>query len=116
MSDRRNKYDLQIKSVLHNFLENEVLPGTQVEADDFWFSLREIISDFSPINKQLLDERIKLQKELDQWHIKNPGPKFRSTTKSKSNSKSKAKLQIRSFPNREGLRGNADILNLVGQG
>ena len=74
MSDRTNKYDLQIKSALHNFLENEVLPGTQVEADDFWCSLKEIISDFSPINRQLLDERIKLQKEIDQWHIKNPGP------------------------------------------
>ena len=74
MSDRTNKYDLQIKSVLHSFLENEVLPGTQVEADDFWCSLKEIISDFSPINKQLLDERIELQKEIDQWHIKNPGP------------------------------------------
>ena len=69
-----NKYDIQIKSTFRTFVENEVLPGTQIEADDFWFSLREIIVDLSPINRQLLDERIKLQKEIDQWHLKNPGP------------------------------------------
>ena len=69
-----NKYDIQIKSTFRSFVENEVLPGTQIEADDFWFSLREIIVDLSPINKQLLDERTKLQKEINQWHLKNPGP------------------------------------------
>ncbi|MDG1986474.1 MAG: malate synthase G [Halieaceae bacterium] len=74
MPDRTTKYDLQIKSTLLTFLENEVLPGTQIEADDFWFSLREIIVDLSPINRQLLDERTKLQKEINQWHLKNPGP------------------------------------------
>ena len=65
MTYETNKYDIQIKSTFRAFVENEVLPGTQIEADDFWFSLREIIVDLSPINRQLLDERIKLQKESD---------------------------------------------------
>ncbi len=74
MSDRIIKYDLQIQRSLYVFLEEEVLPATDVESDDFWSSFGNIIADLSPINRQLLNERERLQKEIDQWHLQNPGP------------------------------------------
>ncbi len=74
MSERIIKYDLQIQQSLYVFLEEEVLPATDVESDDFWSSFRNIITDLSPTNRQLLNERDRLQKEIDQWHLQNPGP------------------------------------------
>ncbi len=74
MSTRVIEYGLQIESSLHSFVTNEVIPGTEINQDQFWSSLREIIEDFAPRNKHLLDERNRLQKELGRWHRSNPGP------------------------------------------
>ena len=68
------KYRLRVAPQLYGFIENEVLPGTRVYSDDFWRGFDAIVHDLTPKNHALLQERARLQKELDAWHDKHSGP------------------------------------------
>ena len=74
MTDRSPRGRLQVATVLATFIENEVLPGTGIDADAFWQGFDAIVHDLSPRNAALLDERDRLQTQLDAWHAKHPGP------------------------------------------
>ena len=65
---------LQVATVLHQFIEEKVLPGTGVDAATFWQGFDALIADLAPKNIALLAERDRLQTELDAWHKANPGP------------------------------------------
>ena len=65
---------LQVATVLHQFNENRVLPGTGVSAASFWNGLDALVADLAPRNIALLAERDRLQTELDRWHTAHPGP------------------------------------------
>jgi len=62
---------LQVASVLHRFLESEVLPGTGLSADKFWTQLESLIDELTPVNQKLLQKRDELQNLLHQWHKKH---------------------------------------------
>jgi len=51
-----------------------VLPGTGVASEAFWAGFDAIVADLAPKNAALLAERERLQRELDAWHKKHPGP------------------------------------------
>ncbi len=74
MSERVNMGRLQVAANLQRFIEDEVLPGTGVEAAAFWKGFDELVHDLAPKNRALLAERDRLQVELDNWHRSNPGP------------------------------------------
>jgi len=74
MSDRTQVHGLRVATVLHRFIEDQVLPGTGVNAADFWKGFDAIVHDLAPKNAALLAERDRLQLELDAWHKANPGP------------------------------------------
>ncbi|KAF0251216.1 malate synthase G [Pseudomonas putida] len=65
---------LQVAETLKNFIEQEVLPGTNVSSDDFWKGLDTLVHDLAPQNRALLLERDRIQVQLDEWHRGNPGP------------------------------------------
>ena len=67
-------HNLQVATVLHTFVNEQVLPGTGVSADKFWQGFDAIVADLSPKNIALLAERDRLQTEQDAWHKANPGP------------------------------------------
>ncbi len=67
-------HNLQVATVLHTFINEQVLPGTGVSADKFWKGFDAIVADLSPKNTALLAERDRLQTEQDAWHKANPGP------------------------------------------
>ena len=67
-------HDLQVATVLHQFIETRVLPGTGVASADFWKGFDALVADLAPKNIALLAERDRLQTELDTWHKANPGP------------------------------------------
>ncbi len=74
MTARTPVHRLQVATNLHTFINDKVLPGTDVAADKFWAGFDAIVADLSPKNIALLAERDRLQSELDAWHKANPGP------------------------------------------
>ncbi|MFC7461977.1 malate synthase G [Hydrogenophaga defluvii] len=74
MTARTPVHQLQVATELHQFIENEVLPGTGVDSAAFWKGFDAIVADLAPKNIALLAERDRLQSELDAWHSANPGP------------------------------------------
>ncbi len=74
MTTRTPVHNLQVASELHQFIENDVLPGTGIDAAKFWAGFDAIVADLAPKNIALLAERDRLQTEIDGWHKANPGP------------------------------------------
>ena len=70
------KNDLKINQALFNFINNEVLPGTNIDKDDFWENFSKVVYELSPINKKLIDKREKIQKLIDEWHLSNSKEKY----------------------------------------
>ncbi|MBW8720914.1 MAG: malate synthase G, partial [Polaromonas sp.] len=71
---RTASHRLQVATNLYRFVEDEVLPGTGVASAAFWKGFDAIVADLAPKNLALLDERDRLQTEMDAWHKANPGP------------------------------------------
>ncbi len=70
----RIKYGgLYISKELDNFLQEEVIPGLDIQPSIFWKSLESILDTFGPKNKDLLDKRTSIQKQLDTWHLERKG-------------------------------------------
>ncbi len=67
--------DLRVAKELASFVEDEVLPGTGLEAAQFWQGLAALTADFVPRGRDLLEKRGVLQGAIDEWHRKNPGAK-----------------------------------------
>ena len=65
------KGSLSVSTDLEKFLSTEVLPGLDLSEDDFWMSLENIVDEFSPRNKKLLEIRESIQREIDAWHLAN---------------------------------------------
>ncbi len=73
MTDRIQLGGLQVATVLHQLLENEIAPGTGVEPADFWRALESIVNDLAPRNRDLLAVRDDMQAKINAWHAANPG-------------------------------------------
>jgi len=76
MKNRIKKYNLEIDGKFFDFINNKVLPGTQIGKDDFWNNFSKLIYDFGPINKQLLKKREIIQQQLDKWHKDHIGKEY----------------------------------------
>ena len=59
---------LQVAKVLFDFVNNEAIPGTGLDADQFWAGADKVIHDLAPKNKALLAKRDDLQARIDAWH------------------------------------------------
>ncbi len=71
---RTTEHRLQVATVLHQFIESKVLPGTGIAPAAFWKGFDAIVADLAPKNIALLTERDRLQTALDTWHEAHPGP------------------------------------------
>jgi malate synthase len=74
MTDRIAAGRLQVASILHRFIDDQVLPGSGLDRKAFWRGFEALAHDLAPKNAALLAERDRLQAELDAWHRANPGP------------------------------------------
>jgi malate synthase len=70
MADRIDRNGLQIDKGLHDFLVDEAMPGTGIDADAFFAAFAAMVSDLTPKNRALLETREKLQSQIDAWHAK----------------------------------------------
>ncbi|WP_298609724.1 malate synthase G [uncultured Thiothrix sp.] len=73
MTDRIQLGSLQVSTLLHNFVNQQALPGTGVEPAAFWAGLEQIVNELAPRNRELLAKRDALQAKIDAWHVANKG-------------------------------------------
>ena len=64
---------LQVAKVLFDFVNNEAIPGTGLNADQFWAGADKVIHDLAPKNKALLAKRDDFQARIDTWHQTHAG-------------------------------------------
>jgi malate synthase len=68
MTERVTVGNLRVAKVLHDFVNNEALPGTDLDSDSFWAGADKVITDLAPRNADLLARRDELQAQIDKWH------------------------------------------------
>ena len=71
-----NVGNLKIDSELFEFINNEAIPNTGVESNNFWFEFEKSVHKLAAINKKLLETREEIQKKIDRWHISKKGSEF----------------------------------------
>jgi malate synthase len=64
---------LQVAQVLFDFVNNEAIPGTGLDAAKFWVGAEKIINELAPKNKALLAKRDDFQAQIDAWHQSRKG-------------------------------------------
>jgi malate synthase len=68
MTDRVSAGNLRVARVLYDFVNNEALPGTEIDPDSFWAGVDKVVTDLTPKNQDLLNRRDQLQAQIDKWH------------------------------------------------
>ncbi|CAJ1582609.1 malate synthase G [[Mycobacterium] wendilense] len=68
MTERVTVGNLRVARVLHDFINNEALPGTDIDPDTFWAGVDKVVADLTPQNESLLARRDELQAQIDKWH------------------------------------------------
>ena len=74
MTHRTEIHGLKVATILKDFVDQQVLPGTGIGSDAFWAGFSGLVHDLAPRNASLLAERDRLQAAIDAWHQKHPGP------------------------------------------
>ena len=74
MTARTFLHGLQVATELQRFIDDEVLPGTDVAPAAFWPGFADLVRTLAPQNAALLAERERLQGEIDAWHRAHRGP------------------------------------------
>ena len=67
---------LSVAKALHDFINDEALPGSGVAAEKFWTGLEAILNDLAPRNQALLAKRDRIQESIDAWHRQRRGRPF----------------------------------------
>ena len=68
MPKRVQSGDLAVAEELYKFINDEVLPGTNISPDKFWSEFESVIHDLAPRNRVLLSKRDELQSQINKWH------------------------------------------------
>ena len=63
--------NLTVDGDLADFVQNELLKGTDIDVKNFWSGFVKSINKLVPKNKYLLKKREDIQKKIDDWHNKN---------------------------------------------
>ena len=56
------KNGLKINSLLFEFINNEVIPGTNINTEEFWNNFEKVVHELAPINKKLIEKKRKNSK------------------------------------------------------
>ena len=69
---------LSVAENLYNFVNNELLSGTGINANRFWINFDKAVNELAIKNKNLLNRRDKIQRKINGWHQDRLGKKFKS--------------------------------------
>ena len=67
--EKINISNLSVDENLVKFINDEVLPGTNINGKKFWESFSEVVNKLAQKNKSLIQKRAEIQKKIDEWHI-----------------------------------------------
>jgi malate synthase len=73
MNSRIDCNGLAVARELYDLVNDEIIPGTGVEADNFWAGFAELVADLGPKNRALLEKRAHIRELIKDWHRANPG-------------------------------------------
>lgn len=73
MTERVQVGGLQVAKNLFDFVNNEAIPGTGVDADKFWAEFDKIVHELAPRNRDLLAKRDAIQEKMDSWNRDQKG-------------------------------------------
>jgi len=71
-----DKGNLKVNYDLLEFLNDELLPGTNIDPIKFWSGFDKAAHELTAVNKKLLFIRGEMQKKIDKWHVDNKGKEF----------------------------------------
>ena len=58
------KNGLKINTKLFDFVNNEIIPGTNIKTDEFWGSFGKIVHELAPLNKKLIQKREEAKRKV----------------------------------------------------
>ena len=64
---------LKVATQLVDFVDNSLVPGLGLDAAHIWTALEDIVEEFAPRNKSLLERRQALQAQMDEWCREHAG-------------------------------------------
>ena len=67
------KGGVQVAQVLYDFITEQAIPGTGLEAEKFWAGFASLVNELAPKNKALLAKRDELQSKIDAYHQERQG-------------------------------------------
>src|SRR6056297_3106096 len=76
MTERVQVGGIQVAKNLYDFVNNEAIPGTGIDADKFWADFDAIVHELAPRNKELLAKRDAIQEKMDSWNRDHKGQKL----------------------------------------
>ena len=65
--------NLKVSQNLANFVNTELLNGTNLAPEKFWEGFDKVVHELAPKNKELIDIRKDLQNKINNWHKLNKG-------------------------------------------
>ncbi|MGH6820360.1 MAG: hypothetical protein ACREDU_05795, partial [Methylocella sp.] len=68
MMDYEKIGEISVAKILRDFIGDEVLPGTDIGAGQFWSGLAGLVGDFAPRIRDQLRFRDELQEKIDEYH------------------------------------------------
>ena len=68
MTDRTSSGNLKVATELYRFITDEAIPGTGIDAREFWTAIDALIHELAPINRELVAKRDALQEKIDSYH------------------------------------------------
>ena len=73
MAERVQRCGLSVAAELDDLVQQEMLPGTSVDAGAFWAGFAAALAQLGPRNRALLEKREALQAQIDRWHLDRRG-------------------------------------------
>lgn len=67
---------LKVASELAALVQDEICQDIGITAETVWTKFEELVAEFAPINRSLLEKREQLQHQLDEWHVGHKGQDF----------------------------------------
>ena len=70
------KNGIKINSKFFEFVNDEVISGTNIKSEEFWNNFEKAVHELVPLNRSLIKKREIVQKKIDEWHKQNKEKDF----------------------------------------